>query len=150
MNYLTRFLLYGNEGIISKGEKSGSYPCCKTSNDKYNLKSDYHIKRQIVLNKIDKIAIILSYSGDNTQKKHIEKICYILKDFFDKKFLNYSEGPVPLYLKMFHPSYDNLFFIGMFQPLGCIWPGSEQQSKLVAKALKGGWKRPSNIDKLYL
>ena len=36
----------------------------------------------------------------------------------------------------------------MFQPLGCIWPGSEQQSKLVAKALKGGWKRPSNIDKL--
>jgi len=68
--------------------------------------------------------------------------------FFDKKFLNYSKGPVPLYLKMFHPRYDNLFFIGMFQPLGCIWPGSEQQSKLVAKALKGGWKRPSNIDKL--
>ena len=49
---------------------------------------------------------------------------------------------------MFHPSFDNLFFIGMFQPLGCIWPGSEQQSKLVVKALKGGWKRPLNIDKL--
>ncbi len=65
--------------------------------------------------------------------------------FFDKKFLNYSQGPVPLYLKMFHPEYENLYFIGMFQPLGCIWPGSEQQSKLVAQALKGLWKRPSNI-----
>ena len=36
--------------------------------------------------------------------------------FFDESFLNYREGPVPLYLKMFHPKYDNLFFIGMFQP----------------------------------
>ncbi len=52
--------------------------------------------------------------------------------FFDEKFLNYREGPVPLYLKMFHPKYDNLFFIGMFQPLGCIWPGAEQQSKLLS------------------
>lgn len=65
--------------------------------------------------------------------------------FFNKKFLNYSQGPVPLYLKMFHPKYENLYFIGMFQPLGCIWPGSEQQSKLVALALKGIWKRPTNI-----
>ena len=52
--------------------------------------------------------------------------------FFDESFLNYREGPVPLYLKMFHPKYDNLFFIGMFQPLGCIWPGAEQQSKLLS------------------
>lgn len=65
--------------------------------------------------------------------------------FFDSTFLNYSEGPVPLYLKMFHPEYANLFFIGMFQPLGCIWPGSEQQSKLAALALTGLWKRPEHI-----
>ena len=65
--------------------------------------------------------------------------------FFDKNFLNYTEGPVPLYLKMFHAEYDNLYFIGMFQPLGCIWPGAEQQSILATLALKGLWKRPSNI-----
>lgn len=65
--------------------------------------------------------------------------------FFAKDFLNYSEGPVPLYLKMFHPTYANLFFVGMFQPLGCIWPGAEQQSKLAALALSGEWQRPSNI-----
>ena len=68
--------------------------------------------------------------------------------FFDKKFLNYSKGPVPLYLKMFHPKYEDLFFVGMFQPLGCIWPGSEQQSKLLALALTKKWKRPSNIEEL--
>ena len=36
----------------------------------------------------------------------------------------------------------------MFQPLGCIWPGAEQQSKLAALALTGEWERPSNIEQL--
>lgn len=68
--------------------------------------------------------------------------------FFDKDFIDYSEGPVPLYLKMFHPEFQNLYFIGMFQPLGCIWPGAELQSKLMAQELKGKWKRPDNIREL--
>lgn len=68
--------------------------------------------------------------------------------FFDPTDIDYSQGPVPLYLKMFHPTYDNLYFIGMFQPLGCIWPGAEQQSKLAALALTGQWQRPANIQQL--
>lgn len=68
--------------------------------------------------------------------------------FFEKDFIDYSEGPVPLYLKMFHEKYRNLYFIGMFQPLGCIWPGSELQSKIMARELAGEWKRPENISKL--
>ena len=68
--------------------------------------------------------------------------------FFDDDFIDYSEGPVPLYLKMFHPSYQNLYFIGMFQPLGCIWPGAELQSKLMAQELIGRWKRPKNVNEL--
>ena len=67
--------------------------------------------------------------------------------FFKKELIDYREGPVPLYLKMFHPQYENLFFIGMFQPLGCIWPGAEQQSKLLAHALTGEWERPADIAK---
>ena len=55
---------------------------------------------------------------------------------FLKELIDYRNGPVPLYLKMFHPSINNLYFIGMFQPLGCIWPGAEQQSKLAAMALQ--------------
>lgn len=74
---------------------------------------------------------------------------YILEHpFFEKSFLNYSEGDVPLYLKMLHEKYENLFFVGMFQPLGCIWPGAELQSKIVARAIKGLWQRPKNIAEL--
>jgi hypothetical protein len=65
--------------------------------------------------------------------------------FFEKELIDYSTGPVPLYLKMFHPSLNNLYFIGMFQPLGCIWPGAELQSKLMAQELIGKWKRPINL-----
>jgi hypothetical protein len=68
--------------------------------------------------------------------------------FFEKDFIDYSKGPVPLYLKMFHPEFQNLYFIGMFQPLGCIWPGAELQSKLMAQELIGKWKRPSNLEEL--
>ena len=74
---------------------------------------------------------------------------YILAHpFFRKDFINYSEGDVPLYLKMLHEKYENLFFVGMFQPLGCIWPAAELQSKIAARAIKGTWKRPENIAEL--
>ena len=74
---------------------------------------------------------------------------YILAHpFFDESFLNYKSGPVPLYLKMFHEKYTNLYFVGMFQPLGCIWPGAELQSKIMARELTGKWKRPANMAKL--
>lgn len=73
---------------------------------------------------------------------------YLSHPFFDKKFIDYSSGPVPLYLKMFHPKIENLFFIGMFQPLGCIWPGAELQSKVMAREIAGEWKRPENISEL--
>ncbi|MEL6719548.1 MAG: NAD(P)-binding domain-containing protein [Bacteroidota bacterium] len=68
--------------------------------------------------------------------------------FFDKDFIDYSKGKVPLYLKMLHPEYRNLYFVGMFQPLGCIWPLAELQSKIVARELAGKWKRPANTKEL--
>lgn len=68
--------------------------------------------------------------------------------FFDKDFIDYSESPVPLYLKMFHERYENLFFVGMLQPLGCVWPASELQSKLMARTISGEWTRPKNIKQL--
>ncbi|MEZ4851977.1 MAG: hypothetical protein R3B93_25915 [Bacteroidia bacterium] len=73
---------------------------------------------------------------------------YHFHPFFDESLINYSEGTVPLYLKMFHPQIANLYFIGLFQPLGCIWPGAELQSKIMARELAGKWKRPANIEEL--
>lgn len=68
--------------------------------------------------------------------------------FFDSKFIDYSEGEVRLWLRMLHPGIDNLFFIGLFQPLGCIWPGSELQSRIMARQLSGRWKRPADVGAL--
>jgi len=74
---------------------------------------------------------------------------YILSHpFFDPDFIDYSQGEVPLYLKMLHPTYQNLYFVGMFQPLGCIWPGAELQARIAAAELSGTWKRPENLEKL--
>ncbi len=68
--------------------------------------------------------------------------------FFKKDFIDYSEGEVPLWLRMIHPTIQNLYFIGLFQPLGCIWPGAELQSKIMARELSGKWQRPADIGKL--
>jgi len=73
---------------------------------------------------------------------------YISHPFFDSNFIDYSKGEVPLYLRMLHPQIENLYFIGLFQPLGCIWPGSELQSRIMALELAGKWKRPKNISEL--
>jgi hypothetical protein len=48
---------------------------------------------------------------------------------------------------MMHPDIKNIYFIGLFQPLGCIWPGSELQSKIMARELAGKWERPVDIKK---
>jgi len=85
----------------------------------------------------DKFDVIIACTG------------YILSHpFFDKSFIDYSESKVPLYLKMLHEKYNTLYFIGMFQPLGCIWPGSELQSKLMAREIAGKWQRPGNMKAL--
>ena len=59
---------------------------------------------------------------------------------------DYSGREVRLYLKIFHPRFEDLFFIGLFQPQGCIWPLSDWQGKLVGRALVGAWSRPTDID----
>ncbi|WP_298635286.1 NAD(P)-binding domain-containing protein [uncultured Umboniibacter sp.] len=72
----------------------------------------------------------------------------IKHDFFDKSLINYEEGQVPLLHKMIPADINNLYFIGLFQPLGCIWPGAELQSKLAAQHLLGNWKPKKSIKAL--
>jgi len=68
--------------------------------------------------------------------------------FFNRQFIDYSHGEVRLWLRMLHPDIDNLYFIGLFQPLGCIWPGAELQSRIMARHLSGRWKRPADVGTL--
>lgn len=64
--------------------------------------------------------------------------------FFERRFLDFSEGPVPLYLKMIPAERDDLAFVGLFQPLGCIWPAAELQARVIAQWWTGRWAPPAD------
>ena len=73
----------------------------------------------------------------------------ITTPFFDSDFLDYSESDtVPLWLRMFHPKYKSLIFIGLVQPQGAVWPLSDLQSQLAAKHIAGAFPLPNNLAEL--
>lgn len=66
--------------------------------------------------------------------------------FFDKTFLDFKNlEKVPLYKKMMHEKYQNLYFIGLFQPIGCIWPLADYQAKLAVLEILGKYRRPAEM-----
>ena len=40
---------------------------------------------------------------------------------------------------------NNLYFIGLFQPLGCIWPLADYQAMLACQEILGHYRRPANL-----
>jgi hypothetical protein len=66
--------------------------------------------------------------------------------FLAPSLVDFSRGKVPLYLRAFHPRIPNLFFVGLFQPLGCVWPLSDLQGKLVANRITGRYRLPEDMD----
>ena len=66
--------------------------------------------------------------------------------FFDKAFIDFQHlEKVPLYRKMLHPEHPTLYFVGLFQPLGCIWPLADYQARLACEEIQGRWHRPSDM-----
>ncbi|TGK19410.1 monooxygenase [Leptospira fluminis] len=66
--------------------------------------------------------------------------------FFDKSFIDFQYAEkIPLYRKMMHPDYKNLYFIGLFQPVGCIWPMADYQAKLACMEILEKYERPKNL-----
>lgn len=63
--------------------------------------------------------------------------------FFDASVIEARENELPLFRRVFHPQYRNLFFIGLLQPLGAIMPLAEWQSIWVSKYLLGKYALPS-------
>jgi hypothetical protein len=57
--------------------------------------------------------------------------------FLDRQHLNWRDGRPQLYLNVFHPGYDNLFFIGLIQPDSGQFGLVDYQSKLVASFIAG-------------
>jgi hypothetical protein len=66
--------------------------------------------------------------------------------FFDSALVSLDDGEVPLYLRLFHPTLANLYFIGLVQPLGCIWPLAERQARLVAERIAGRLRLPDDLE----
>ena len=56
-----------------------------------------------------------------------------------------TNRPPPLYLKMMHRSIPSLFFIGLFQPIGCIWQLADYQARIAAWQIQGRLQRPADI-----
>jgi Flavin-binding monooxygenase-like len=67
--------------------------------------------------------------------------------FLDKPVVAWTEADrVPLYLKMMHGRIPSVFFIGLFQPIGCIWRLADHQARIAALQIKGVLNRPGDID----
>ncbi len=66
--------------------------------------------------------------------------------FFDAGFIDWEEAlALPLYLKMMVADAPNLYFIGLFQPIGCIWTLADFQAEIAALQIAGRLARPADI-----
>jgi len=66
--------------------------------------------------------------------------------FFDTSFIDFKGSPrVPLYRKMMHADHPTLYFIGLFQPIGCIWPLADYQAMLACAEIVGAYRRPADM-----
>jgi len=63
--------------------------------------------------------------------------------FFDAQFVSAKDNDLPLFLRIFPLDREDLFFVGLAQPVGAVMPLAEAQAKLVAEALSGGYDLPS-------
>lgn len=57
-----------------------------------------------------------------------------------------DDTAIPLYRRMIPLAPDDLYFIGLFQPLGCIWPLADHQARIAARAIAGRWTRPADLE----
>ncbi|MFL5911661.1 MAG: flavin-containing monooxygenase [Gaiellaceae bacterium] len=63
--------------------------------------------------------------------------------FWEEDLSRTSTGEVALYKRVFKPGVDNLFFVGLVQQWGALFPLAEAQSKMVAAYLCGDYALPS-------
>jgi dimethylaniline monooxygenase (N-oxide forming) len=62
--------------------------------------------------------------------------------FFDEQLISAPDNDLPLFRRVFHPQLDNVFFVGLLQPLGAIMPLSEAQGQWIAEYLRGEYALP--------
>jgi Flavin-binding monooxygenase-like len=99
---------------------------------------------------------IATFEGDEVQftdgkREAFDIVCactgfWTTFPFFDKALIDYQHvAKIPLYRKMMHPDYRDLYFIGLFQPSGCIWPLADHQARLACLEILGKYQRPEDL-----
>jgi dimethylaniline monooxygenase (N-oxide forming) len=63
--------------------------------------------------------------------------------FFEEGLIAAPDNDLPLFRRVMHPEIENVFFIGLLQPLGAIMPLAERQSQWVCDHLAGRYARPA-------
>jgi cation diffusion facilitator CzcD-associated flavoprotein CzcO len=66
--------------------------------------------------------------------------------FFSPDLIDFQHAEkVPLYRKMIPADLPDLYFIGLFQPTGCIWPLADYQAMLACAEINGKYQRPADL-----
>lgn len=148
MNYwVWRLVVGGNEKYGLPKPKHGILEAHPTLNSSllYHLRhGDIHPRPDIA--RLDGLTVHFTDGRAEDYDAIIAATGYKISfPFFDKSFINFDEGDIPLYLRVFHPDHPTLAFIGLVQPQGCIWPLSDTQGQLVANYIVGRYQWPANI-----
>jgi dimethylaniline monooxygenase (N-oxide forming) len=62
--------------------------------------------------------------------------------FFDAELIGAPDNDLPLFRRVFHPELENVFFVGLLQPLGAIMPLAAAQGQWIAAYLRGEYALP--------
>jgi hypothetical protein len=66
--------------------------------------------------------------------------------FFEEGFVDWlGADRLPLLMRMLPAVHRDVYFVGLFQPLGCIWPLADMQARLAVHEIAGRWTRPANM-----
>lgn len=79
----------------------------------------------------------------------IDKIIYctgykVTFPFFRPEVVEAKDNELPLFRHVFHPHYQDLFFLGLLQPIGPVMPIAELQSQWISQYLIGEYRLPSS------
>jgi cation diffusion facilitator CzcD-associated flavoprotein CzcO len=89
----------------------------------------------------------------DSSRVHADVVVYctgyrITFPFFDEDLIAAPDNRIELFRRVFHPDLDDVFFIGLLQPLGAIMPLAEAQGEWVADYLKGEYALPPHEELL--
>ncbi|MGH7526991.1 MAG: flavin-containing monooxygenase [Gemmatimonadales bacterium] len=67
--------------------------------------------------------------------------------FLDARHLNSADGRPDFYLHAFHPTYENLFIVGLLVPDGGVWPLMDLQARAVARYVQADRANAAGLPK---